>query len=112
VLGLIVLINLRGAGRLWIAATALVVLMMSLNSVCNAIAFVELHSGAGGNWVWWIPLCVRVVGEACVIVTMAGAELTDRLHHAQRDWLHLGGMLAALGLGVVDLAVNAPPLWR
>lgn len=112
VLGMIVLLNLRGAGRLWIAATLIVVLMMSANSLACAVSFIAAYHGFPGTWIWWVPVCVRVSGEACVVVIVAGAEISDRWSRLERDWLHLGGIVAALALGAVDLSLYAPWLWR
>jgi hypothetical protein len=110
-IGAVVLLNLRGAGRLWVLATLLVTVMMAANSVCYGMSLVAFYRGLPGNWVWWVPLFVRVVGQGVAVAVVAAAEAADRLAHHRRDWLHLGGIASALGLFAVDVAVNAPYLW-
>jgi hypothetical protein len=112
ILGMIVLANLRGAGRLWIAATLFIVLTISASALAYSASFIGGYRGIPGTWIWKIPLCIRVVGEACIVVTLIGAESSDRIRGLPRDWLHLGGYAATLATVAVDLSLNVPALWR
>lgn len=111
-IGLAVLLNLRDASRLWMVAVMLVVIWMMGNAVFHALTLVHIQLGWGGFWPWWMTNCFRVFGLAAVSAAVAAAEWWDRLNGASRDWLHFGGIAAALALGAVDVAVNAPALWR
>jgi hypothetical protein len=110
---LVIFLNLRDAGRLWIAATMIVMVMLTTNAIASGVSLVVATRGVfPGTWIWWIPLFFRVAGAACFVAAISAAEINDRLRGRPRDWLHLGGIVAVLGLGLVDVANYGPVLWR
>jgi hypothetical protein len=111
-IGLCVLARLREASAWWTAAAIVIVLTLLVNAVTCNVALVGYASGAPGSWTSQLPLMVRIGGDACSVAAMGAAVVGDWLSGPRRDWLHVVGVVAMLGLGLVDLAVNLYSLWR
>lgn len=104
-IGLIVLLRLKDASRLWIAAAAGIVLALMINAVASTVAVVAMAQGSRGSWPWYAAVTAHLVGTAIALPLLwiaAGSDVARRLH---RDWLHVGGLCAVSLLGSVDFAI-------
>lgn len=103
VIATIVLYRLRNASFWWTLTTLAAVLVLTLNSLAPTISFYGFMQGAGGSWLWQVPLMVRVANMCVVLPILWTAEVVDRRRRVPRDWLHGAGVVAVSGLGLVDL---------
>jgi hypothetical protein len=104
--GLFVLANLRGASWGWTIVALLFVLATALVAGLFVTALVAAQFGALGTWTWYLPMAVKTIGEAVVVMAILVAKLADRRRGLPRDWLHVGGILAVTLLASVDIAIN------
>jgi hypothetical protein len=114
-LGLLVTVfvlgRLRGASAEWMAVTVVVVIALAANTATHVVSLVGFLQGAPGTWIWRVPGMSRVLGTAAILIALSCAELRDRQLRLPRDWLHGGGLVAALGLGLVHIATNLRAFW-
>lgn len=106
----VVLIRLRAAW--WWRVVVVVVLVMTFANVAAIIVYVLGAQGVfAGAWPYDISLFVRVAGALACVAAIGFAETCDRRQGHLRDWLHATGLLMALSLASVDLAVQGYFLW-
>jgi hypothetical protein len=108
----IILTRLRDASFWWIATTVAAMLTLTLDTSLTTISFFAFMHGAGGSWLWEVPLMVRIVGILVILPILWTAEFKDRARGVPRDWLHGGGIAAISGLALIDLASNVVSLSR
>lgn len=111
-IALVVLLKARDAPFWWWGVALAAFLALSANAVANNVSLVAHMAGASGMWVWHMPLIVRITGEALMLLALCDAVYADLRARLPRDWLHAGGVLAGVGLGLVDLVTSAMSLWR
>jgi|GEM_PF-3597570 hypothetical protein len=106
----VVLFRLRAAW--WWRVVVVVVLVLTIANVAANIVYVLGANGVfAGTWPYDISQFVRVVGALACIAVIGFAEACDRRQALARDWLHSAGLLMALSLASVDLAVQSYFLW-
>jgi hypothetical protein len=106
----LVVANLRAA-RWWHIVSWVVLAMALANAAAMVTELLGVQGILRGNWTYDVALAVRLVGEACCVIAITAAEISDRRRGLPRDWLHLGGICTALGLAVVDLSVQGYFAW-
>lgn len=106
----VVLIRMRAAW--WWQAVVCVVLTMTIANVAANIIYVLGAQGFfAGTWPFDVSQFVRVTGAVACVAAIGFAESCDRCQGQPRDWLHVVGILMALSLASVDLAVQGYFLW-
>jgi len=106
----IVLIRLRAAW--WWRAVVIVVFVMTIaNAAANVLYVLGANGVFAGTWPYDISQFVRVAGAITCVAVIGFAETCDRRQGHWRDWLHSVGLLMALSLASVDLAVQSYFLW-
>jgi hypothetical protein len=108
-IGLVVLLHLRGAPPFWTAAAVILVTAIGLNAVADVVCLLGIATGSG-TWSYDAPVWTQMATTALGLAAIWSAELTDRISRVPRDWLHLGGIAAISALGLVNLATGAA-LW-
>jgi hypothetical protein len=106
----VVLIRLRAAW--WWRGVVLVVLTMTIANAAAIILYVLGVNGVfAGTWPHVVSQFVRVVGALACVAAIGFAETCDRRQGHRRDWLHSVGLVMALSLASIDLAVQGYFLW-
>jgi hypothetical protein len=106
----VVLIRMRATW--WWQAVVLVVLVMTIANVAANILYLLCANGVfAGTWPYDVTQYVRVAGALGCLAAIGFAEVCDRRQGRPRDWLHLVGLLMAVSLGSVDLAVQGYFVW-
>jgi len=105
-IGLIVLLHLRSASPFWTAAAVILVTAIGLNAVADVACLLGIATRSG-TWTYYVPLWTQMATTALGVTAIWSAELTDRISRVPRDWLHLAGIAAISGLGLVNLATGA-----
>jgi hypothetical protein len=105
------LLRLGGASRLWTLVAAALAAMIAISAAANIFSLIALAQGARGTWLWYVPEYANLLVPAIVVPCIAIAEAADRMRGANRDWLHLGGVAAAISLGGVSFVAHLPAFW-
>jgi hypothetical protein len=106
------LVRLRDASRLWTAFAGITATMLAVNWAANVVSLYGLSHGARGQWLWYLPQYAVAALPVVVLPLLGLAEIADRIHGAQRDWLHGGGIAAITALGIVSFLQHMPALWK
>ena len=102
---LVVLTRIRAS--IWWRLLALVTaLVFCIIAVASAVAFVFQMRLAffTGSWAFNLPIYARLIGTVCCVIILAVALVTDHRRGLRRDWLHVGGIMAAVGLAALGIA--------
>jgi len=106
----LVLIRMRAAW--WWQVVVIVVLTMTIANLAASILCVLGANGMfAGTWPYDISQFVRVAGALACVAAIGFAETCDRRQGHWRDWLHSVGLVMALSLASIDLAVQGYFLW-
>lgn len=104
--GTVFIARMRSAKPLWTVVAVLILLAAILNASLATISLIYFFRGTFGAWIWQVPLLARLIATPIVAAAIIAAIVADGLSRERRDWLHYGGLAAALFLGAVELARN------
>jgi hypothetical protein len=120
-IGIVFVLRIRDAPRLWKATAALIVLSIGMSAIALTHMATNLILLSRGVRNAYFPLFFATLAIAAYLMLLIGpllwlgcmwcAVAVDRFNRTPRDWLHVSGVVAISGLVIVDIGSNLWNLW-